>query len=454
MAFAGRGDDEMSASKCRGRSRIQGFQGLRQRQHVFGCCRSLSYWQRTGRIAVWPGRRTRQVVRESRCDCSDHLRLFSTTSHSVYRAGASVPCWRCWLCPRDGWSPPLRWSGSYGRRPICRTIRSTRCRSACRNSGALWRLWVAEACVTRDGAGYRLDVNEAAVDAHAFQSLIQAARRTGDPDRAVGGYDRALALWRGEPLEDFAGEPWTLVEVARLTELRLAAVAERAERMLTLGRYAELVADLEPIVTAEPIRERLVGQLMTALFNAGRQVEALEVYAHTRQRLADELGLDPSRELRSVMEQILRQDSAVGPLSSTRSVEPLPAGVSPTGNLPLRWTSFVGRGGELRRVLQRLVDARLITLVGPGGAGKTSLAVEAARSASPRFPDGSWLVRLAPIRDAGHAGTHCRRRARAEHRGRHGNAPSYRCADRSSGAARDVARDGQLRAPARAGWRR
>ena len=255
--------------------------------------------------------------------------------------------------------------------------------------------------ITRDGAGYRLDVNEAAVDAHAFQSLIQAARRTGDPARAAGGYDRALALWRGEPLEDFAGEPWTLVEVARLTELRLAAVAERAERMLTLGRYAELVADLEPIVTAEPIRERLVGQLMTALFNAGRQVEALEVYAHTRQRLADELGLDPSRELRSVMEQILRQDSAVGPLSSTRSVEPLPAGVSPTGNLPLRWTSFVGRGSELRRVLQRLVDTRLITLVGPGGAGKTSLAVEAARSASPRFPDGSWLVRLAPIRDAG-----------------------------------------------------
>ncbi len=174
--------------------------------------------------------------------------------------------------------------------------------------------------VVRDGAGYRLDINGAAVDAHAFQSLIQAARRTGDPDRAAGGYDRALALWRGEPLADFAGEPWTFVEVARLTELWLAAVAERAERMLTLGRYAELVADLEPIVTAEPIRERLVGQLMTALFNAGRQVEALEVYAHTRQRLADELGLDPSRELRSVMEQILRQDSAVSPLSSTRSV--------------------------------------------------------------------------------------------------------------------------------------
>jgi hypothetical protein len=81
--------------------------------------------------------------------------------------------------------------------------------------------------VVRDGAGYRLDVDEAAVDAHAFQSLIQAARRTGDPDRAAGGYDRALALWRGEPLADFASEPWSIVEVARLTELWLAAVAER-----------------------------------------------------------------------------------------------------------------------------------------------------------------------------------------------------------------------------------
>jgi hypothetical protein len=90
--------------------------------------------------------------------------------------------------------------------------------------------------VVRDGAGYRLNVDEAAVDAHAFQSLVQAARRTGDPDRAAGGYERALALWRGEPLADFAGEPWTIVEVARLTELWLAAVAERAEHQPLLDR--------------------------------------------------------------------------------------------------------------------------------------------------------------------------------------------------------------------------
>ena len=255
--------------------------------------------------------------------------------------------------------------------------------------------------VLREGAGYRLDVDAAAVDAHVFRSLIDAARRTGDPDPAVGCYDRALALWRGEPLVDFAGEPWTLVDVAQLVELRVAAVGERAERLLTLGRYVELIADLEPLVTAEPIRERLVGQLMTALFNAGRQSEALEVYARTRQRLADDLGLDPSRELRTVMEQILHHDSAIGRVGGAHP----PVGRSPDsqpaeGNLPLRWTSFVGREADLGRVLERLVDARLITLAGPGGAGKTSLAVEAARRASPRFPDGSWLVRLAAVSDA------------------------------------------------------
>jgi predicted ATPase/DNA-binding SARP family transcriptional activator len=255
--------------------------------------------------------------------------------------------------------------------------------------------------VLRDGAGYRLDIDAAAVDVHEFRSLIQTARCTGDPDRAVGFYDRALALWRGDPLVDFAGEPWTLVDVAGLAELRLAAVAERAERMITLGRYAQLIADLEPIVLAEPMRERLVSQLMTALFNAGRQAEALDVYARTRNRLADELGLDPSRELRAVMEQILRHDSAVADIESTpQRAQPMTQSVIPAGSLPIRWTSFVGRDDELSRVVNRLADARLITLAGPGGVGKTSLAVECARQASPRFPDGCWLVRFAAVSDA------------------------------------------------------
>ena len=152
--------------------------------------------------------------------------------------------------------------------------------------------------LSRQGAGYRLDVNPADVDIHRFASLIDRARRAGAAEEAIRLYDLALAEWRAEPFADFVGEPWAMVETTRLVELWLAAIAERAERMLTLGRYEELVADLEPVVAAAPTRERLVGQLMTGLFNAGRQADALEVYARTRQVLADELGLDPSRELR------------------------------------------------------------------------------------------------------------------------------------------------------------
>ena len=177
--------------------------------------------------------------------------------------------------------------------------------------------------------------------------------------------------------------------MARLTELRLAALAERAERMLTLGRYEQLVGDLEPMVSQFPLRERLVGQLMTALFNAGRQAEALEVYERTRTALVEELGLDPTRELRTTMEQILRHDAAI---TATADRRPLPeppssrpeAGVPRAGvggNLPLRVTSFVGREVDRDRVVDRLRRERLVTLAGPGGAGKTALAVEAARLA-------------------------------------------------------------------------
>ncbi|MGS0684293.1 BTAD domain-containing putative transcriptional regulator [Nakamurella sp. GG22] len=252
--------------------------------------------------------------------------------------------------------------------------------------------------LTRQAAGYRLQVDPAFVDLHRFTASIDRARRAGAADEAIRLYDAALSEWRAEPFVDFAGQPWAAVETTRLVELRLAAIAERAERMLTLGRYEELVADLEPVVAGAPTRERLVGQLMTALFNAGRQADALEVYARTRQVLADELGLDPSRELRGLMEQILRQDSAITPApASPGTVRRADPAVGGQGNLPLRLTSFVGRDGNLDRVLQALRGARLVTLAGPGGAGKTSLGVEAARRTGPDFADGVWLVRLASV---------------------------------------------------------
>src|SRR6478735_8645180 len=249
--------------------------------------------------------------------------------------------------------------------------------------------------LSRQGAGYRLDVDPAGVDVHRFAAVIDRARRAGAAEEAIRLYDEALAEWRAEPFVDFAGEPWAVVQTTRLVELRLAAVAERAERMLMLGRYEELVADLEPVVAGAPTRERLVGQLMTGLFNAGRQADALDVYARTQQVLADELGLDPSRELRGLMEQILRQDAAISPAAASPST--VLRDVQAPAYLPLRLTSFVGRDDDLDRVLKALRGARLVTLAGPGGAGKTSLGVEAARRVGPDFADGVWLVRLAPV---------------------------------------------------------
>ena len=111
--------------------------------------------------------------------------------------------------------------------------------------------------LTRHGAGYRLDVDPSGVDVHRFAALIDRARRAGAADEAIRWYDESLAEWRAEPFVDFAGEPWAAVETTRLVELRLAAITERAERMLTLGRYEELVADLEPVIAAMPTRERL-----------------------------------------------------------------------------------------------------------------------------------------------------------------------------------------------------
>ena len=260
----------------------------------------------------------------------------------------------------------------------------------------------APARLLRDGAGYRLVVDAEAVDLHRFDTLIDGARRAEAPDVAVSRYDDALRLWRGEPLVDFAGEAWAAVEATRLTELRLSAVAERAERLIALGRYDEAVADLEPLASAGPTRERLVGQLMIALCLAGRQAEALAVFSRTRRALVDELGLDTSPELRALAEQVLRQDPALAPSATSAAGDrprPDSGDRAPAGNLPLRATSFVGRDAEVARTLDALTGARLVTLAGPAGAGKTSLAVEVARAGAARFAGGAWLVRLAAVGD-------------------------------------------------------
>jgi predicted ATPase/DNA-binding SARP family transcriptional activator len=252
-----------------------------------------------------------------------------------------------------------------------------------------------ESLVVTRRPGYVLDVDPDRIDVHRFTHLIGAARRLaeqGSAAEATQTYAEALGLWRGEPLAEFAEQSWARNEIHRLTELRLAATEERIDLELAAGRHADLVADLEALTAHQPLRERLHGQLMLALYRSGRHADALSAYQRIRRTLSEELGLDPSSELRGLEQAILRQDPRL---------DAPPRAAAPQTNLPMRLTSFVGRSRELADVWALLEDHRLVTLTGPGGAGKTSLAIEAASSTVDRYEDGAWLIRLAGLEDGG-----------------------------------------------------
>src|SRR5215467_1173853 len=167
--------------------------------------------------------------------------------------------------------------------------------------------------VTRPGA-YRLQVTDEQFDVRRFERLLadgRSALAAGEPGPAGESLRAALRLWRGEPLADLAGEPFAQVEIGRLEELRLGAVEDRIEADLALGRHADVVGELEALAAAHPLRERVSGQLMLALYRCGRQAEALDVYRSTRRTLVDELGLEPGPALQRLEQAILRQDPSL-----------------------------------------------------------------------------------------------------------------------------------------------
>ncbi|MDL4774554.1 BTAD domain-containing putative transcriptional regulator [Actinomadura xylanilytica] len=245
-------------------------------------------------------------------------------------------------------------------------------------------------------AGYRLNVDPGDVDVHRFERLARAGRRalTGadtaangpggavagvrDAARAADLLREALGLWRGPALADLADVPFAGAQAARLEELRVAAAEDRAEAGLALGEHGPLVPGLRDLVAAHPLRERARALLMRALYGDGRQAEALSVYEDARRTLADELGADPSSELAGVHLAVLRgAPSAPEAGTGARAAGSPPPPARPLG-VPAQLTSFVGREDELRRVGRMLAEGRLVTLLGPGGAGKTRLAIEAA----------------------------------------------------------------------------
>ena len=244
-----------------------------------------------------------------------------------------------------------------------------------------------DAALVARGGGYVLGVDPEAVDAVRFERLAasgQAVLGRGEPAAAAGFFREALGLWRGRALADVDEAEPLAREAARLEELRLVAVEGRLEADIELGLHAEMIGELEGLVASYPLRERLWRLLVLALYRAGRQADALAAYRRARDLLALELGLEPGEELRRLEQAVLRQEVPSAPPSRQH-------------NLPAPLTSFLGREQDLARVEKLLAEARLVTLSGPGGTGKTRLAVEAGARAVSRFRDGVWLAELAGV---------------------------------------------------------
>ena len=250
--------------------------------------------------------------------------------------------------------------------------------------------------VTR-APGYVLGVEAGELDLDVFERLATEARGDLDdrrPAAAAPKLHEALELWRGPPLAEFSSE-LLHAERRRLEELRLAALEDRVDADLALGRHAELVVELTGLVTEYPLRERFRGQLMVALYHAGRQADALDVYWNTRRTLVDELGIEPSMTLQRLHQAILRQDPSLEPALAP------PRAVARRVDVPAPAVPLVGRASELADIGRslRTEDIRLVTLTGPGGIGKTRLAIEVARSLVDGFDDGVAFVALDSLRD-------------------------------------------------------
>ncbi len=270
--------------------------------------------------------------------------------------------------------------------------------------------------VTRPG-GYVLMVDDADIDARRFERLVRDAGQLAASSLAASLelYETALGMWRGAAFADVLGEPFIVGEATRLEEMRLSALEERTGVLLGMGRHTELVGELISLVNEHPLRERLQGHLLVALYRSGRQADALRAFGRARAILVDELGIDPGPDLRRIEQQILTQDPDLdwrspieGPPADLAppSTSPLSSAVStrPGGALPMPVTPLIGREVERVKVLQLLGRSRVVTLTGPGGGGKSRLALEVAHDVLNHAADEAgaslgevWFVDLGPV---------------------------------------------------------
>jgi DNA-binding SARP family transcriptional activator len=243
------------------------------------------------------------------------------------------------------------------------------------------------------GQGYLIDVEPEHLDLLRFEQLVEASRRTDDPETELRLLTDALRLCRGTPLADVDSASLQADHTPRLEEQRLRVVERRIDLELANGNHAELVGELTSLTREHPLRQRFCAQSMLALYRCGRQADALAAYSELRSRLVGELGLEPSADLRRLQEQILAEDDAL-------DLEPFalstPTGWTTLCQLPAGVENLVGRTGRLTAAWQHLEGAEqrvpTVVVTGPAGVGKTAFAVELAHRLRHRYPDAQLFV--------------------------------------------------------------
>lgn len=262
----------------------------------------------------------------------------------------------------------------------------------------LRRVVAGEAAITRRGQGYLLDVDPGAVDLHRFRSAVTRAGAlgAGQDVRAEAILADALRLWRGAPLADVDSDLIRHRLVPSLEQEWLSARLDHAEVTLRLGGHAKALPELTALARQHPHQQRLAAQLMLALYRDGRPDDALSAYRRLRADLGQHSGLEPSRELRKLHQDILRADPALDPPAAETARVTLRA-VKPA-QLPLAVAEFTGRDAEVARLLGHARTGSISALAGQGGVGKTALALQVAHELAAEFPDGQLYVNLGGAR--------------------------------------------------------
>ena len=247
--------------------------------------------------------------------------------------------------------------------------------------------------IIRGPGGYTLIADPQSIDVHRFRQLVSRARTLEDPADAQVLFDEALDLWRGDPFTTL-DTPWASDMRAALESERHSVALDRNDALLAVGRHGALLGDLGATLQAHPLDERVAAQLMVAQYRSGRQAEALDTYRSIRQRLVDELGVDPGPSLQAVHRSILDGEAEAPAPPPNRAP---PSVARKVGDVPRRTTKLIGRDVDVSRVSAALAEGALATLTGVGGVGKTRLALETAHREQQNFSDGAWVCELAPL---------------------------------------------------------